>query len=135
MGFAGSRPIPLLALTVGMFVWGGVSAPRIVSVSQLQPDFTLARGRIGALRIGMTADRVVALFGEGRVKQVDLQLEGHASPALEIRLGNPPAVRASLTAELNVVRLRLVPVVRSPSCVRSRPVGLGASPVPGEIPK
>jgi hypothetical protein len=100
MGFAGSRPIPLLTLTVGIVVWGGVSASRIASFSQPQPNFTLVRGRIGPLRIGMTADEVVSLFGEGRVKQVDLQLEGHASPALEIRLGNPSAVRASLTAEL-----------------------------------
>jgi hypothetical protein len=99
MGFAGSRPISLLAVTVGIVVWG-LSAPRIVSFSQPQPDFTLARGRVGPVRIGMTADEVLALFGEQRVKQVDLQLEGHASPALEIRLGNPSAVRASLTAEL-----------------------------------
>jgi hypothetical protein len=62
-------------------------------------DFTLARGRVGRLKIGMTADEVVALFGQQSVKHVDLPLEGHPTPALEIRLGNPSAVRASLTAE------------------------------------
>jgi hypothetical protein len=70
------------------------------NLAQQQANFTLARGRIGRLRIGMTADEVVALFGQRRVKHVDLQLEGHPSPALAIRLGNPSAVRASLTAEL-----------------------------------
>jgi len=34
------------------------------------------------------------------VKRVDLQLEGMPTPALEIRLGNLSAARASLTAEL-----------------------------------
>ena len=69
------------------------------SLAQQQADFTIARGRVGRLTIGMTADEVVALFGQQRVKHVDLQLEGHPTPALEIRLGNPSAVRASLTAE------------------------------------
>jgi len=34
------------------------------SFAQQQADFTLARGRVGRLKIGMTADEVVALFGD-----------------------------------------------------------------------
>ena len=87
---------------------GSVVAPlatneqqRGAKTTQQRADFTLARGQVGRLRIGMTADEVVALFGQQSVKPVDLQLEGHPSPALELRLGNPSAVRASLTAELS----------------------------------
>ena len=70
------------------------------SYAQQQPNFTLARGRIGALRIGMTAAEMAALFGQERVKQVDLHLEGMSTPALEIRLGDVAASRPSMTAEV-----------------------------------
>lgn len=64
-----------------------------------QADFTIARGRVGSLKLGMTADEVVALFGQQRVRQVDLRLEGMRSPALEISLGDPSVSRPALTAE------------------------------------
>jgi hypothetical protein len=52
--------------------------------AQTLGDFTLARGRVGALRIGMTADEVVASFGRQRVKRVDVYLEDPTpTPALE----------------------------------------------------
>jgi len=79
--------------------------------AQTQGDFTLARGRVGALRIGMTADEVVASFGRQRVKRVDVYLEDPTpTPALEIRFGSPSALQPSLTAELSdekVYRVRV----------------------------
>jgi hypothetical protein len=86
---------------------GSVIAPlatneqqRGATTSQQQTIFTLARGQVGQLKIGMTADEVIALFGNQRVKQVDLQLEGMPTPALEIRLGDMAAKRPSMTAEV-----------------------------------
>ena len=73
---------------------------RSATTTQQQTHFTLARGQVGQLKIGITADEVIALFGNQRVKQVDLQLEGLPAPALEIRLGNVSAAKASLVAEL-----------------------------------
>ena len=73
---------------------------RTETTTRRQTHFTLARGRVGRLTIGMTVDDVIALFGDQRVKQVDLQLEGMPTPALEIRLGNVSAAKASLVAEL-----------------------------------
>src|SRR5439155_21134498 len=77
-----------------------LAAGEAISLAQQQADFTLARGRVGPLTIGMTAEEVIGVFGKPRVKQVDLQREGMSTPALEIRLGNLSAARASLTAEL-----------------------------------
>ena len=76
-------------------------SPALLS-GQPQTDFTLARGRVGALRIGMTADEVVALFGAPRVKKVDLHTENpDPEPALEVRLGSLSASNPSLTVELH----------------------------------
>jgi hypothetical protein len=69
------------------------------SFAQLTTDFTLARGRVGPLRDGMTIEQITKLFGPQRVKEVDLHLEGESTPALEIRLDNPMTARASITAE------------------------------------
>ena len=72
-----------------------------VSVAQPQTDFTIARGHIGALRIGMTADEVIALFGTQSVKRVGLYQENpDPAPGLEIRLGSISASKPSLTVEL-----------------------------------
>jgi hypothetical protein len=73
---------------------------RSATTTHQQTNFILARGQVGQLKIGMTADEVVALFGNQRMKHVDLQLEGMPTPALEIRLGNVSAAKASLVAEL-----------------------------------
>ena len=84
-----------LALVLVILVAG-----EAISLAQQQADFTLARGRVGTLTIGMTAEEVIGVFGKPRVKRVDLQREGMSTPALEIRLGGLSAARASLTAEL-----------------------------------
>jgi hypothetical protein len=93
MRLAGSSRLVSLTLAASIVV-------SAISIAQEQTDFTLARGRIGPLKIGMTTDEVTTLFGQQRVKQVDLQLEGTPTPALEIRLGSLSEARASLTAEV-----------------------------------
>jgi hypothetical protein len=92
--------ITVTAFAVGAFAEsGGAQNPSSVGPQQ-QMDLNLVRGRVGALRIGMTADEVVRLFGRQRVKRVDLRLEGMPAPALEIRLGGSSGARPSLIAEL-----------------------------------
>ena len=68
-----------LALVLVILVAG-----EAISLAQQQADFTLARGRVGTLTIGMTAEEVIGVFGKPRVKRVDLQREGMSTPALEI---------------------------------------------------
>ena len=87
---ATSRTALLLATFI---VWSAIS------FAQQQADFTLTRGRVGQLELGMTTDEVKTLFEAQRVKEVDLHLEGESTPALKIRLGNPTATQASMTAE------------------------------------
>jgi hypothetical protein len=78
-----------------------IGVPTAVVSAQSQTNFTLARGQVGQLKLGMTVDDIIALIGNTRVKRVDLQLEGMPTPALEIRLdGLVAARRRSMTAEI-----------------------------------
>ena len=54
-----------------------------VAVPQ-QETLIVERGRAGSVAIGATADSVYSAFRE-RAKLVDLRLEGHLSPALELK--------------------------------------------------
>ena len=70
-----------------------------------QPNYTLRLGFAGALRVGMRADEVIALFGKDRVSEVDLKLEGGPSLAFEIRLGDPssgPSLVAQLVSQAGI---------------------------------
>ena len=49
-----------------------------------QETLVVERGRAGSVAIGATADSVYSEFRE-RAKLVDLRLEGHLSPALELK--------------------------------------------------
>ena len=49
-----------------------------------QGTLVVERGRAGSVAIGATADSVYRMF-RGRAKLVDLKLEGHLSPALELK--------------------------------------------------
>ena len=92
VGRVASRAVAVLMLTCACI-------GSALAVAQ-QTDFTLARGRVGALNIAMTVDDVTAMFGDARIKRVDLHLEGMPTPALEIRLDRLTAARPSLTAEV-----------------------------------
>lgn len=47
-------------------------------------DWTLEPGRVGNLKLGMKVDTVYTLFDFEQIEIDDLQLEGHATPALKI---------------------------------------------------
>ena len=64
-----------LSLAVGFTVFTTFAVSAHGSGQPLT-NFTLARGQVGALRIGITTDEVIELFGKARVKNVDLYLEG-----------------------------------------------------------
>ncbi len=80
---AGSRAIGQKGcLGLGAFLLlGGTPAAQ-------SPPFRLDPGRAGTLEIGVPVDTVLRAFARNRVRLVDLQLEGHFSPALEVDLGN-----------------------------------------------
>src|SRR5437868_1702676 len=66
-------------------------------VGQQHTNFTLRRGYVGDLRIGMTVDEVLAMFGPLRMKKIDLYTENpYPEPAFEIRLRGLNATQASL---------------------------------------
>jgi hypothetical protein len=95
-------PFRLFALRcIGAFAAAFCVAGAVAVDAQQRADFTLARGRIGRLKLAMTRDEVVALFGPSRVKDVDLRLEGMPAPALEIRVDSVSALHPSFTAEIS----------------------------------
>ena len=64
------------------------------------------RGRVGTVAIGTFAETVYQEFGD-RARLIDLKLEGHLSPALEIKLSGSQT-GASLIAEIVPSNNRLV---------------------------
>lgn len=64
-------------------------------------DTTLAPGRAGALHVNIPADSVYLLYGRSHIREVDLQLEGTPSPALEITLPGGTEDNPSLVAEID----------------------------------
>jgi hypothetical protein len=71
-------------------------APLTLLLAQDLP--IVERGRVGTVVIGASAEAVYQEFGD-RARLVDLRLEGHLSPALEIKLFGAQ-VSASLLAEI-----------------------------------
>lgn len=71
-----------------------------------QERLVVERGRAGSVAIGATADSVYREF-RGRAKLVDLQLEGHLSPALELKRFGAQLV-PSIIAEIGPAGNRLV---------------------------
>jgi hypothetical protein len=74
---------------------------------RLQQDvIVVERGRVGTVALGTVAETVYQEFGD-RARLIDLKLEGHLSPALEIKLSGSQ-VAASLIAEILPSNNRLV---------------------------
>ena len=61
-------------------------------------DFTLRVGRAGPFEIGLPVDSIYRLAGRANVRVIDLSLEGHFTPAVEIDLADGP--RPSLVARI-----------------------------------
>jgi hypothetical protein len=78
----------------------------ILQVSSQEEALVVERGRAGSVAIGATADSVYEEFGD-RAKLVDLRLEGHLSPALELKRFGAQLV-PSIVAEIGPSRNGLV---------------------------
>lgn len=74
--------------------------------SPLQQSFVIERAWVGPVSIGAAADSIYGEFGD-RARLIDLKLEGHLSPALEIKLFGSQLV-ASMIAEIAPANNRLV---------------------------
>jgi hypothetical protein len=69
--------------------------------AQQRASFIMGRGYVGALKVGMRGDEVVALFGKQRVREFDLYTENpEPERALEVRLGDVNAAMPSLVVRL-----------------------------------
>jgi hypothetical protein len=55
------------------------------SPASSEQRWVVERGRVGPVLIGAAAESIYSHFGD-RARLIDLKLEGHLSPALEIRL-------------------------------------------------
>lgn len=63
------------------------------------PDFVIAEGKAGRIEVGMRIEDVIAGFGLERVRLVNLNKEGHFTPAIEIDVPGA-VVSPSLVAEI-----------------------------------
>jgi hypothetical protein len=84
----------MLALLVGA---AGFQSPS--AGSPAAGAFLMADGRAGAIELGQTVDELYRLFGREAVRLVDLFLEGHFTPAVEIQVPGAetqPAIVASI---------------------------------------
>jgi hypothetical protein len=71
-----------------------------------QNVFAVERARVGPVSIGASAESISRHFGD-RARLVDLKLEGHLSPALEIKLFGSQLV-TSIVAEIGAANNELV---------------------------
>lgn len=98
------------------------------STVALDEALVVERGRAGSVTIGATAESVYKEFGD-RAKLVDLRLEGHLSPALELkRFGAQlvPSIIAEIGASpagLVVTRLNVI----DPGFKTRARIGVGAT--------
>src|SRR2546428_585024 len=90
------RPVPNVSREIELACCAGLLA--LLSVGRpaaaQSTSFLLAPGRAGALEIGLPVDSVLRVFGRDRVRLVDLQLEGHFTPAIELVLVDSRATPA-----------------------------------------
>src|SRR5215467_8718840 len=69
--------------------------------AQQRASFSMGPGYVGALKVGMRGDEVVALFGNQRVREFDLYTENpEPERALEVRLDDVKAAMPSLVVRL-----------------------------------
>lgn len=115
-----------------MRTWIAALAIAWQAAAPSQSTPVVERSRVGSVAIGATADSVYQEFRD-RARLVDLKLEGHLSPALELRLGTLQVV-PSIVAEISPVENRLVVTrirVIDPS-IRTRD-GIGVGSTYGEL--
>ena len=101
----------------------------VLQPASSQPQrFVVERGRVGPVSIGASADAVYSDF-RNRARLIDLQLEGHLSPALELKLFGAQ-LTASIIAEIGPADNRLVVSrihVRDPGIRTAAGIGVGST--------
>lgn len=66
------------------------------SVADVDDEYHLGKHQAGSVHIGTTIDDVYREFGRDNIRLIDLHLEGHFSPGLEIRIPGGPDKEPSL---------------------------------------
>jgi len=93
-----------------------------------QDAMVVERSRVGPVSIGASAEAIYREFGD-RARLIDLKLEGHLSPALELKLFGSQLV-ASIVAEIAPANNQLVVTrinVIDPSLRTREGVGVGST--------
>lgn len=97
-------------------------------VSPPQDAMVVERSRAGPVSIGASAEAIYGQFGD-RARLIDLKLEGHLSPALEIKLFGSqlvPSVVAEIGAADNKLVVTRIHVV-DPSLRTKEGIGVGST--------
>lgn len=88
-----------MRLTAGLSIFTLLIAVAAGDGHAQQIDTSLAPGRAGSFENGMPIDSVLRIVGRENTRLVDLALEGHFAPALEIDLPGGPS--PSLVARIS----------------------------------
>ena len=94
----------------------------------MQDSLVVERARVGPVSIGAAADSICSEFRD-RARLIDLKLEGHLTPALEIKLFGSQLV-GSIVAEIAPANSRLVVTrihVIDPSLRTKEGIGVGST--------
>lgn len=105
-----------------------MASSAVAALAHLEQSAVVERGRSGPVAIGASAESVYADFRD-RAKLIDLRLEGHLSPALELRLFGAQLI-ASIIAEIGPSSDGLVVTrihVLDPSLRTKAGIGVGST--------
>jgi hypothetical protein len=88
--------------------------------------FTMARGRVGEIKVGMSPTDIYEVFGKHLTRLVDLQLEGIYSPAIELFNTETKKDNPEIIFELSHDKVYRIQV-RSPQYRTDKGIGVGST--------
>lgn len=89
-------------------------------------DLTMALGRVGEIKVGMSSNDIYAVFGKKLTRLVDLQLEGMYSPAIELFKTENQRDNPEIIFELNQDKVYRIQV-HSPQYRTDKGIGVGST--------
>jgi hypothetical protein len=115
-------------MTISMRPWIAALFIAAHSAAAAQTRPVVEPSRVGTVAIGATAESIYQEFGD-RARLVDLKLEGHLSPALELRMATvqlAPSIVAeiqSAASQLVITRIHVI----DPSFRTKEGIGVGST--------
>jgi hypothetical protein len=124
-----TRSISYYGLSVFIALLFAISCsrdPSEVTAKNSDKHSTIARGRVGEIKLGMSPKDIYEVFGKKLTRLVDLQLEGMYSPAIELFKTDIQRDNPEIIFELDknkVYRIR----VHSPQYTTDKGIGVGST--------